>query len=65
MITFDNLIQETPYLILKDKYDEAFKAKQKNIEAISISSYSSKKQEVNSRYVNLKFVNNNVLLDML
>ena len=32
--------------------------KQKNIEAISISSYSSK-QEVNSRYVNLKFVNNN------
>ena len=42
MITFDNLIQETPYLILKDKYDEAFKAKQKNIEAISISSYSSK-----------------------
>ena len=59
MITFDNLIQETPYLILKDKYDEAFKAKQKNIEAISISSYSSKKQEVNSRYVNLKFVKNN------
>ena len=58
MITFDNLIQETPYLS-KDKYDEAFKAKQKNIEAISISSYSSKKQEVNSRYVNLKFVNNN------
>ena len=33
-------------------------ASQKNIEAISISSYNTKKHEVDSRYVNLKFINN-------
>lgn len=57
MIKFDNLIQETPYLVFKDRYDEALNAKQKNIEAISISSYSLTNKEVNSRYVNLKFIN--------
>ena len=57
MIQFDDLSQETPYLILKEKYDIALKAKQKNIEAICISSYSVKNQEVHARYVNLKFVN--------
>ena len=57
MIKFDNLIQETPYLVFKDRYDEAINAKQKNIEAISISSYSLTNKEVNSRYVNLKFIN--------
>lgn len=57
MIKFDNLIQETPYLVFKDRYDEAINAKQKNIEAISISSFSLTNKEVNSRYVNLKFIN--------
>tara|TARA_B100001989_G_C24528467_1_gene460111 strand:- start:510 stop:1106 length:597 start_codon:yes stop_codon:yes gene_type:complete len=57
MIQFEDLIQETPYLIFKENYDKALKANQKNIEAISISSYSNEKKEVNSRYVNLKFVN--------
>ena len=57
MIQFENLCQETPYLIFKEKYEESQKAKQKNIEAISISSYSNEKKEVNARYVNLKFIN--------
>ena len=57
MIKFEDLIQETPYLIFKENYEKALKAKQKNIEAISISSYSNEKKEVNSRYVNLKLVN--------
>ena len=57
MIQFENLIQETPYLIFKELYEEAIKANQTNIEAISISSYSKEKKEVNSRYVNLKLVN--------
>ena len=57
MIQFENLCQETPYLIFKEKYEESLKAKQKNIEAISISSYSNEKKEVNARYVNLKFIN--------
>tara|TARA_A100001011_G_scaffold347252_1_gene384186 strand:- start:482 stop:1078 length:597 start_codon:yes stop_codon:yes gene_type:complete len=58
MIDFKNLSKEIPYLVLKEKYDEAIKAKQKNIEAICISSYSAKYKEVRARFVNLKFVNN-------
>jgi len=58
MIKFKNLNQEKPYLLLKKKYDEAIYANQKNIEAISISSYNNKKHEVDSRYVNLKFIKN-------
>tara|TARA_B100000073_G_scaffold330684_1_gene319362 strand:- start:854 stop:1450 length:597 start_codon:yes stop_codon:yes gene_type:complete len=57
MIQFDNLSQEAPYLVFKDKYNKSLKANQKAIEAICISSYSSKKKEVNGRYVNLKFIN--------
>jgi len=58
MIKFTNLNQDYPYLNFKKKYEEAITKKQKNIEAISISSYSKKFNEVNSRYVNLKFVDN-------
>ena len=57
MIKFNNLSKESPYLAFKDRYDESFKANQKNIEAICISSYSIEKKEVSSRYVNLKFIN--------
>lgn len=58
MITFNNLGSEAPYLILKEKYDQALFADQKIIEAMSISSFSSDLSEVNARFVNLKFVNN-------
>ena len=47
-----------PYSFFYDKYDEALKANQKNIEAIAISSFDSKKKEVDSRYVNLKYIEN-------
>tara|TARA_B100000900_G_scaffold399056_1_gene401147 strand:- start:358 stop:954 length:597 start_codon:yes stop_codon:yes gene_type:complete len=56
MIQFNNLNQEIPYLILKEKYDEALNAGQRGIEAISISSYNKQISEVDSRYVNLKFI---------
>ena len=56
MITFNNLNQEEPYELLKDKYNQAINEGQKNIEAISISSYNQKIHEVDSRYVNLKFI---------
>jgi pyridoxamine 5'-phosphate oxidase len=59
MIQFNNLNSETPYLLFKTKYDEALNAGQKVIEAISISTYNSKTNEVDSRYVNLKFITNN------
>ena len=58
MIQFNNLNKEKPYIVFKDKYEQALKANQKAIEAISISSYMSKTNEVDSRYVNLKFVIN-------
>ena len=59
MIQFNNLNQEIPYLLFKAKYDEAVDAGQKGIEAISISSYNKELSEVDSRYVNLKFITNN------
>ena len=58
MIQFNNLNQEIPYQLLKDKYDEALNAGQRGIEAISISSYNKEISEVDSRYVNLKFISN-------
>jgi pyridoxamine 5'-phosphate oxidase len=58
MIQFNNLNPETPYLLFKAKYDEALNADQKGIEAISVSSFNTKMHEVNSRYVNLKFITN-------
>ena len=57
MIKFDNPCLDRPYLVFKEKYNESLIAKQDNIEAICISSYSSKDNEVNARYVNLKFIN--------
>ena len=58
MIKFNNLNQGIPYQLLKEKYDEAVDAGQKGIEAISISSYNKEISEVDSRYVNLKFITN-------
>jgi len=58
MIQFKNLNQEIPYLLLKEKYYEAVNEGQKAIEAISISSFNKEISEVDSRYVNLKFISN-------
>lgn len=58
MIIFSNSNETVPYKIFRHKYYESLKNSQKNIEAISISSYSSKLNLVNARYVNLKFVDN-------
>ena len=59
MIQFNNLSKEPPYLVFKKKYEDSLNANQKNIEAISIASYSTSKKEVNARYVNLKIVEYN------
>ena len=58
MIEFNNLNQEIPYQLFKEKYHEAIDAGQKGIEAISISSFNKEINEVDSRYVNLKFITN-------
>ena len=54
MIEFENLCSDKPFQLIKKKFDEAKKAGQKDIEAISISSYSKTDGEVNARFVNLK-----------
>ena len=59
MIKFIKLRQEKPYLIFEQKYKEAYKKGQKNIEAIAISSYNKENIEVDSRFVNLKFIEGN------
>ena len=58
MINFIKLSRQVPYIIFKEKYDAALAAGQKSIEAISISSFNTKKHEVDSRFVNLKFITN-------
>ena len=56
MIQFNNISNETPDRIFKEKYEDSLKANQKIIEAICISSFSFQENEVNARFVNLKFV---------
>ena len=56
MIKFKNLSQEIPYLLFFKKYNDALKKNQSNIEAVSISSFNSATNEVDSRFVNLKFI---------
>ena len=58
MINFNNIHKESPVSIIHQKYLKALDADQKNIEAIAISSLDTKKKEVDSRYVNLKYVKN-------
>mgnify|MGYP001203549835 CR=1 FL=1 len=59
MIKLNNLCQDKPYLIFKDKYYQALGANQMNIEAVSIASFNNISKEVDSRFVNLKFINGN------
>ena len=56
MITFINPSTEKPYLHFQSLYQEALANDQKGIEAISVSSYNQKRSEVESRYVNLKYI---------
>ena len=56
MINFINENSQKPYIIFREKYHEALKKKQPSIEAISISSFSSINSEVDSRFVNLKYL---------
>lgn len=57
MIKFNNIDLESPYQLFKLKYDKAINAQQKNIHVCSISSFSKDTHEVDSRYVNIKFIN--------
>ena len=56
MIKFKNLKKDIPYLFFLEKYKDALNKKQRNIEAISISSFNFNSKEVESRFVNLKLI---------
>ena len=58
MIKFLNENKEPPFLLFKEKYNDALSLKQNAIEAISISSYNKAEEEISSRYVNLKIIDN-------
>jgi pyridoxamine 5'-phosphate oxidase len=58
MITFINLSQKDPYIKFKDKYNEAISCNQDFVEAALIASFSSEMNEVDARFVNLKFIDN-------
>lgn len=58
MIKFINLSEERPYKEFKESYEKAIDKKQSAIEAVSISSYNNELNEVESRFVNLKYIVN-------
>lgn len=57
MIHFINTVKSEPYKHLQKYYLQALEADQKNIEGLCISSFNKTLNEVNSRYVNLKYIN--------
>jgi pyridoxamine 5'-phosphate oxidase len=58
MIDFQNINNNEPYRIFQENYKKALKANQESLEAVSISSYNKQKNEVESRFVNLKYIVN-------
>lgn len=56
MINFINDSNSTPYIKLKEKYLKALKEGERSPQALTVSSYNASQKEVNSRYVNLKFI---------
>ena len=58
MFRLTNLNNSTPYKLIEKYYDLALNKNEEHMEAMSISSYSSEKNEVDSRFVNLKIIDN-------
>jgi pyridoxamine 5'-phosphate oxidase len=59
MIVFLNNNTEEPFKIIKKKYEEAVSKNQNLVQAICISSYNKRENEISSRYVNLKYIDDN------
>ena len=59
MINLSKIVDDIPHKIFADYYEKAIENKQKNIEAISISSFDFDLNEVESRIVNLKYIIDN------
>ena len=58
MINIKEISNAAPYSRFAELYNDALKANQQIIEAICISSYDSINDEVESRFVNLKYIYN-------
>ena len=58
MVDFINDCKEKPFVIFKDMYKKAIQNEQTEAQVISISSWSDDLRQVDSRYVNLKIVDN-------
>ena len=56
MIKFINIINSEPYNLFEKFYKKALDHNEKFIEAISVSSYDKTSNQVDSRYVNLKYI---------
>ena len=59
MINILNPSLEKPYVLFQSLYQKAIENGQKGVEAISVSSYNELLKEVEARYVNLKYIDNN------
>ena len=59
MIDISNMSSDFPYQMLDRYYLAAQVSGQKSIEAIAISSFNENENEVDSRFVNLKYINGN------
>ncbi len=56
MIKFIDIKNEKPYTHFQSLYEQALANDQRGVEAISVSSYNQKLNEVEARYVNLKYI---------
>ncbi len=59
MIDFINHSKEKPHIKFMETYKKAIAADQKSIEAVAISSFDQELNSVDSRFVNLKIIENN------
>ena len=59
MIDLINIASDIPHNKFLDLYQKALKEKQRGIEAVAISSYDKSSNEVESRFVNLKYISGN------
>ncbi len=59
MITIIDKLNESPYVTFYHFYAMANRVSQDNIDAALISSFNKNTQEVNSRYVNIKYIDKN------
>ncbi len=59
MIDIQNIEISKPYDLFKSFYFKALSQNQPNIDALAISSFNQPKKEVNSRFVNLKYIKKN------